>query len=99
MQTPESIDQSIDERTEHCTDERTDERNEQRTEQRNEQRIDDLEIKASFSDELLEQLNAIVARQQMEIAALIREVQHLREQIPPRQNLSTNLLQELPPHY
>ena len=95
MQTPESIDQSIHERTEHCTDERTDERNEQR----NEQRIDDLEIKASFSDELLEQLNAIVARQQMEIAALIREVQHLREQIPPRQNLSTNLLQELPPHY
>ena len=83
MQTPESIDQSIDERNE----------------QRNEQRIDDLEIKASFSDELLGQLNAIVARQQMEIAALIREVQHLREQIPPRQNLSTNLLQELPPHY
>ena len=87
MQTPESI------------DERTDERADERTERRIEQRIDDLEIKASFSDELLEQLNAIVARQQMEIAALIREVQHLREQIPAKQNVSTNLFQELPPHY
>lgn len=83
MQTPESIDQSIDER------------NEQRTEQR----IDDLEIKASFSDELLEQLNAIVARQQMEIAALIREVQHLREQIPDKESRNTVQLQEHPPHY
>ena len=64
-----------------------------------EQRIDDLEIKASFSDELLEQLNAIVARQQMEIAALIREVQHLREQIPDKETRNTVQLQEHPPHY
>ena len=63
------------------------------------QRIDDLEIKASFSDELLEQLNTIVTRQQGEIAALIREVKQLQEQIPEKQNVSTHLIQELPPHY
>ena len=62
-------------------------------------RIDDLEIKASFSDELLEQLNSIVTRQQSEIAALIREVKQLREQMPEKENTSTNLIQELPPHY
>ena len=63
------------------------------------QRINDLEIKASFSDELLDQLNAIVTRQQAEIAALIREVQQLRALVPDKEGGGNSLLQELPPHY
>ena len=63
------------------------------------QRINDLEIKASFSEELVDQLNAIVTRQQTEIAALIREVQQLRALIPGKDGGGSGLLQELPPHY
>ena len=61
------------------------------------QRINDLEIKASFSEELVDQLNAIVTRQQTEIAALIREVQQLRALIPGKDGGGSGLLQELPP--
>ena len=63
------------------------------------QRINDLEIKASFSDELLDQLNGIVTRQQTEIVALIREVQQLRALLPSKDGVGSGLLQELPPHY
>ena len=38
------------------------------------QRLTDLEIKASFNEELLDQLNEVVVRQQRQIDALLREV-------------------------
>lgn len=46
------------------------------------QRLTDLEIKASFTEDLLDQLNQIIVRQQEEIAMLIREVGQLRQQMP-----------------
>ncbi len=63
-------------------------------------RLDALEIKASFSEDLLEQLNLTVYRQQQQIDDLVREVLQLRQQRPegaagePR-----NVRDELPPHY
>ena len=47
-----------------------------------EQRLTDLEIKASFSEDLQDELNRVIVRQQDEIAALVREVQALRLKIP-----------------
>lgn len=41
-------------------------------------RLTDLEVKASFTDDTLEQLNAVVIRQQAQIDLLVREVQRLR---------------------
>ena len=68
------------------------------------QRLTDLEIKASFSEDLLDQLNQIIVRQQQEIALLQRDVRELRLQSSegrpdgaspaPRQASD-----ELPPHY
>ena len=63
------------------------------------QRLMALEIKASYSDDLLEQLNLLVYRQQLQIDALAQQLQQLPEAgsggaAPPR-----NLRDELPPHY
>ena len=64
------------------------------------QRLTDLEIKASFSEDLLDQLNQIIVRQQQQIDLLIREIADLKQSSTdgglgaPR-----NLRDELPPHY
>jgi SlyX protein len=65
-----------------------------------EQRLTDLEIKASFTEDSLDQLNQIIVRQQRQIDTLIREIAHLRQSstdggIGPARNLRD----ELPPHY
>ena len=65
------------------------------------QRLTDLEIKSSFTEDTLEQLNQVVIRQQHEIEWLLREVKQLRQQIPsdgsaPRFAAAGD---ELPPHY
>ena len=64
------------------------------------QRLTELEIKASYTEDLLEQLNMTIYRQQEQIDALINELRELKRQTPdggaggPR-----NLRDELPPHY
>jgi SlyX protein len=64
------------------------------------QRLIELEIKASFTEDLLDQLNAVMVRQQQQIDALIREIGKLRQSstdggmAAPR-----NLRDDLPPHF
>jgi len=65
-----------------------------------EQRLTNLEIKASYTDDLLDTLNDIVARQQDLIDRLRREVHALRAQ--PHGGTPTaprSLADDLPPHY
>ena len=61
-------------------------------------RLTDLEIKLSLADDMLDQLNQTVYRQQQQIERLLRELAELRQQMPdgagPR-----SLRDELPPHY
>ena len=65
-----------------------------------EQRLVDLEIKFSYAEDLLDELNRIVARQQQHIDLLLREIARLRQQVddsaPPA---FRSLRDELPPHY
>ncbi|MBV8122809.1 MAG: SlyX family protein [Pelomonas sp.] len=69
-------------------------------ETRLEQRITELEIKASFSEDLLDHLNQIIARQQQQIDALIRELSQLRERSEDGGAAPfKSLRDELPPHY
>jgi SlyX protein len=64
------------------------------------QRIEALEIKASFAEDLLDQLNLTIYRQQELIDRLAREVIQLRQQVPEAgQGVPRNLRDELPPHY
>ena len=65
-----------------------------------EARIMELEVKASYTDDLLEQLNMTIYRQQQQIDVLINEVRQLRQQVPEGgQSMPRNLRDELPPHY
>lgn len=64
------------------------------------QRLTDLEIKLSFQEDALDQLNATIVRQQQTIELLVREIRHLRAQIP--QDDAARMLgrqDEPPPHY
>lgn len=65
-----------------------------------ESRITELEIKISYAEDLVEELNRIVFRQQEQIDFLVREIRSLREQIQNAQpNEPRSLRDELPPHY
>lgn len=65
-----------------------------------ERRLTDLEIKASYNEDLVEHLNRLVARQQDQIDALLREVARLREQPAAADGGEfRSLRDELPPHY
>jgi len=64
------------------------------------QRLTDLEIKLSFQEDLLDQLNTIIVRQQQHIDLLLRTVRQLREQVPEGSGQRlTQAHEELPPHY
>ena len=70
------------------------------TDDRLDQRLTDLEIKASFAEDLVDHLNALVAQQQTQIGWLLREVAALRQQAPASEVGATHTLRdELPPHY
>ena len=64
------------------------------------QRLTELEIKASYTEDLLDQMNLALYRQQQQIDRLVQELTQLRQQMPelgggaPR-----NLRDEIPPHY
>jgi SlyX protein len=68
------------------------------------QRLTDLEIKATYAEDLLEQLDAVIVKQQQQIDLLIREVRTLREL---QKNAGTGLrvsahkalMADLPPHF
>ena len=64
------------------------------------QRLTELEIKASYSEDLLDQLNLTIYRQQQQIDRLVQELSVLRQQMPePGAGAPRNLRDELPPHY
>jgi SlyX protein len=63
-------------------------------------RLTNLEIKASYSEDLVEQLNQIIIRQQTQIDALIREVMQLKDRVPETSSSQgRNLRDDLPPHF
>jgi SlyX protein len=65
-----------------------------------EHRLTELEIKASYTEDTLDRLNAVVVRQQNQIDLLLRELAELKlngtgsDSAPP-----CSLRDELPPHY
>ncbi|MBY0446190.1 MAG: SlyX family protein [Burkholderiales bacterium] len=63
-----------------------------------EDRITELEIKLALQDELLEELNRIVATQQQQMDQVVNELRWLQQQEPsgPAQK---SLFDEVPPHY
>jgi SlyX protein len=65
-------------------------------------RIKELEIKSGFAEDLLEQLNQVVHRQQSQIERLALQIGRLRQQIADADDAkgaARGPRDELPPHY
>ena len=65
-----------------------------------EQRLTNLEIKATYTEDLVEQLDQIIARQQQQIDLLLREVTEHRQPAPEVTLITgRSLRDDLPPHF
>jgi len=68
--------------------------------QKMEDRLVDLEVKAAYADDLLDQLSDQIYRQQQQIDLLLSELRLLRERLPEAVAATTrNLRDDIPPHY
>ena len=63
-----------------------------------EERITNLEIKLSFTEDLIEKLNETVYKQQQQIEFLYRELKAIKEQASSGSS-GGSLKDEIPPHY
>ncbi len=65
-----------------------------------EDRITNLEIKLSFTEDLIDQLNQTIYKQQQQIEFLYRELKSIKEQASSGDGAgSNNPKDEIPPHY
>ncbi len=64
-----------------------------------EKRLTDLEVKFSYQDQLINELNMIVAEQGMEIDKLKKLTKSLNEQLTKGGDHNTSLENDRPPHY
>ena len=65
-----------------------------------EERVTRLEEKSAFADDLAEQLNEVIVRQQDQIDLLVRELTRLKQQAVDSESPGfRSLRDELPPHY
>ncbi|HEX6734293.1 MAG TPA: SlyX family protein [Azonexus sp.] len=65
-----------------------------------ETRITDLEIKISYAEDLIDELNRTVFRQQQQIDLLLAEIKILRDHVRSAEpNEPRSLRDEIPPHY
>jgi SlyX protein len=65
-----------------------------------EDRITNLEIKLSFTEDLIDQLNQTIYKQQQQIEFLYRELKSLKEQASSGDSAGEiNPKHEIPPHY
>ncbi|CAN5731004.1 SlyX family protein [soil metagenome] len=64
-----------------------------------EQRLVEVEMKLSYTEDLLDELNLLIYRQQQQIDALIRQVTSMQQQAPEAGAAARNPQNELPPHY
>lgn len=62
-------------------------------------RFEALEIKVSYTEDLLEQLNMTIYRQQQRIDALVQHLADLRQRTPEDAGANRSARDELPPHY
>jgi len=62
-------------------------------------RLTDLEVKLSFTEDLVDHLNDLVTRQQEQIDLLMREVGKLKDRAPDTGGQGRDPREDIPPHY
>ncbi len=65
------------------------------------QRLIELEVKAAYADDQLDQLSDLIYRQQQQIDLLLHELRLLRDRMPEAGSTGAprNLRDDIPPHY
>jgi len=63
------------------------------------QRLTELEIKAAYTEDLLEQLDQVIIRQQQQIDQLLRVVADLKQPAADSGTTVRGLRDDLPPHF
>ncbi len=70
------------------------------TPQQTQERLVNLEVKAAYADDLLDQLSDQIYRQQQQIDLLLHELRLLRDRLPEDGTAAPrNLRDDIPPHY
>lgn len=71
------------------------------TPERIDHRLIDLEVKAGFTEDMLDQLNDLVYQQQLQIDALTQALRQLHERLPESGGGADvrHARDEIPPHY
>ena len=65
-----------------------------------EDRLVDLEVKAAYAEDQLDQLSDQIYRQQQQIDLLLQELRLLRDRLPEAGTATArNLRDDIPPHY
>lgn len=65
-----------------------------------ESRLTNLEIKVTYAEDMIDELNRTIYRQQQQIEFLIGEIKGLRDQVQSAlPNEPRSLRDEIPPHY
>jgi len=66
-----------------------------------EDRLTELEIKVNLTEDIVEELNRTIYRQQQQIDLLQHQLRHLFQQMQPETEAAEprNLRDEIPPHY
>ena len=73
---------------------------EQSSEQDLDRRVTELEIKASYTEDLIDQLDTVIVRQQAQIDLLIKAITELRQSSTDGGlGAARNLRDDLPPHF
>jgi SlyX protein len=65
-------------------------------------RVEELQIKYSFQEDLLQELNKIIVQQQDDIGAIKSEIQRMKEELillQESQRTNQSIDVEVPPHY
>jgi SlyX protein len=63
-------------------------------------RLTDLEVKASFNEDLLEQLEQVIIRQQQQIESLHRQIVDIKQASVQNDSIAPlSLRDEIPPHF
>ena len=64
-----------------------------------ESRITELEIRLALQDDLLDDLNQIIARQQQQIDQMRKDLRYMQERSSGPEQAGRSLLDDIPPHY
>ena len=69
------------------------------TDEKIEARVVELEVRLAYQEELLRQLDGVIREQADGLERMVREIQHLREELAQPTEAEPSMEEQVPPHY